>query len=152
MERPLHAAPVSVSTLYLLGFLGDGDVRDGGAVSASSRLRAEARYAEFLSLPQPTAPRNDERQVGGTARPRTAPSPAATAAHVHRILVRRELPDPAALPTASSVGECCICYARPKEYACVPCFHLCVCAPCGQRVDRCPICRKPSERIQRVYW
>ena len=47
---------------------------------------------------------------------------------------------------------CVICMDRHREYAIVPCFHMCLCSTCVVRVVRCPLCRERAHRIQRIYF
>ena len=48
---------------------------------------------------------------------------------------------------------CIVCLTRPKEYAPSACGHFALCEACMPRVDRCPICRIPTdpEDWDRVY-
>ena len=39
-------------------------------------------------------------------------------------------------------NACCICLTQPREFALIPCFHLCVCVHCAPRLDTCPLCRE----------
>mmetsp|Transcript_29967 Transcript_29967/g.45432 ORF Transcript_29967/g.45432 Transcript_29967/m.45432 type:complete len:445 (-) Transcript_29967:47-1381(-) len=59
--------------------------------------------------------------------------------------------------------ECVICMENPKTHAFVPCGHLALCQECAQRPPyrhqcrpescgmKCPICRKESTLIMKVY-
>lgn len=53
-------------------------------------------------------------------------------------------------------SPCCICLDQPREYACVPCGHLCLCENCiGKVLDaswrQCPICRMNVSSCMRIY-
>jgi hypothetical protein len=44
----------------------------------------------------------------------------------------------------------------PKQYAMLPCLHMCACEACAQRIlelrpASCPVCREPIERTGRVF-
>lgn len=41
--------------------------------------------------------------------------------------------------------ECIVCCAEPKSTVLLPCRHLCCCATCLGRMDKCPICRSPVD-------
>ena len=48
--------------------------------------------------------------------------------------------------------ECVICMDGAKEYACVPCGHLCLCVQCKDRFDyQCPLCRIECDYVIKVY-
>ena len=45
-------------------------------------------------------------------------------------------------------NECLVCMDAPRDYACIPCGHLCLCGKCKDNIDRkCPICRKKYDSI-----
>ncbi|XP_011406381.1 PREDICTED: putative inhibitor of apoptosis [Amphimedon queenslandica] len=46
---------------------------------------------------------------------------------------------------------CVVCLDNTKQYAIVPCGHLCVCHDCSQHLLLCPICRIKKEDILRIY-
>jgi hypothetical protein len=59
-------------------------------------------------------------------------------------------------PSSSDLPEeddslCIICYDNPKEYAIVPCGHLCVCDTCVKQLSHCPICRVPKQNVLRIF-
>jgi hypothetical protein len=63
---------------------------------------------------------------------------------------------PAALVPGAEETLCVVCVDAPKQYAMLPCLHMCACGPCAQRLleldpARCPVCRGPIERIGRVF-
>ena len=46
----------------------------------------------------------------------------------------------------SSIGgdtTCIVCFSNVKSHIAVPCFHQCVCGPCSEKMNKCPICRVP---------
>ena len=60
--------------------------------------------------------------------------------------------------TATTVDEvfpegklCVVCLDNVKEYAIVPCGHLCVCRGCVNKLTHCPICREVKQNILRIY-
>jgi hypothetical protein len=51
---------------------------------------------------------------------------------------------------------CVVCMDAPKQYAMLPCLHMCACEACAQRIMKlrpasCPVCREPIERTGRVF-
>jgi hypothetical protein len=49
---------------------------------------------------------------------------------------------------------CVVCFDAPKQYAMLPCLHMCACEACAQQllhVGRCPVCREPIERVGQVF-
>ena len=48
-------------------------------------------------------------------------------------------------------GQCCVCMSVPSRYACVPCYHLCLCRKCARRITSCPICRTHVVFKQRIF-
>lgn len=46
---------------------------------------------------------------------------------------------------------CVVCLDNKKQYAIVPCGHLCVCQPCSQQLVFCPICRLEKEDALRIF-
>lgn len=48
--------------------------------------------------------------------------------------------------------ECNICYLNKKNYACVPCGHLCMCGDCANKVDKkCPMCNVEFTNIIKIF-
>lgn len=47
---------------------------------------------------------------------------------------------------------CKICYSCEYNTAFLPCGHVVACAKCASSVSKCPVCRKPFERVMRVYF
>ena len=54
----------------------------------------------------------------------------------------------------SSDPECVICMTAPKDTACLPCRHMCMCTGCAKihnmHADTCPICRTRVESLLRI--
>lgn len=54
----------------------------------------------------------------------------------------------------SSDPECVICMTAPKDTACLPCRHMCMCSGCAKihnmHADTCPICRTRVESLLRI--
>lgn len=75
--------------------------------------------------------------------------------HFNRVL--RELSTTwTASYSQSTDSSCCICLDKPREYACVPCGHLCICERDRETVlnvdiPQCPICRSGVSSLLRVY-
>jgi len=56
----------------------------------------------------------------------------------------------------ASADECSICMTIPSQGCCIPCGHYCLCIVCAEKLmedssARCPFCRIPLQRFQRVY-
>jgi hypothetical protein len=52
--------------------------------------------------------------------------------------------------------QCVVCFDAPKDYALLPCFHMCVCEACASlltqtRNPSCPICRTAIQQTNRVF-
>lgn len=47
---------------------------------------------------------------------------------------------------------CKICYSNDYNTAFMPCGHVVACGKCASSVTKCPLCRKPFERVMRVYF
>jgi hypothetical protein len=63
-------------------------------------------------------------------------------------------PAPAPHPEAEET-LCVVCFDAPKQYAMLPCLHMCACEPCAQQIlqlhHRCPVCCEPIERVGQVF-
>ena len=50
---------------------------------------------------------------------------------------------------------CSICLQAERDYAFIPCGHLCVCRDCAVCVactdSRCPICRRDSTHVMKIF-
>jgi len=62
------------------------------------------------------------------------------------------------VPPASvtgSEGQCVVCQAALAICVCVPCGHMALCPPCGQKIresgQKCPLCRAHIREVIRVY-
>jgi hypothetical protein len=62
---------------------------------------------------------------------------------------------PAAAHAGAEETQCVVCMDAPKDRIILPCFHMCVCGPCAQRLLEldapCPVCRGPVERMAQVF-
>jgi rubrerythrin len=48
--------------------------------------------------------------------------------------------------------RCNICLTNKKNYACVPCGHLCLCGTCSKNINKnCPICNNGIDNIIRIF-
>lgn len=55
------------------------------------------------------------------------------------------------LEATAAEAQCLICFDAPKQYAVMPCGHLCFCASCKQDKGSCPVCRQEIVALQRIY-
>lgn len=47
---------------------------------------------------------------------------------------------------------CKICYSSEYNTAFFPCGHVVACTKCASSVTKCPLCRKPFEKVMRVFF
>jgi hypothetical protein len=53
---------------------------------------------------------------------------------------------------SNKTEECNICFMNKKNYACVPCGHLCMCGDCANKVDtKCPMCNAEFTNIIKIF-
>ena len=145
--RPPH--PVSLAELLTLGYLSESDVSPDGHVEESRRYRAEQQFLQ--TRPRSASHERPLRNLHARP-PSSAPRPqlaGGSSAHFHR--VRRRVQETDRIPAAVAPDTCCICYTNSKDHAIVPCFHMCVCSVCSQRIRQCPMCRGSIKRIQRIF-
>lgn len=151
---------VSMAQLFLSGFLSEDDVTPSGVVLSDSRVRAEREHAEFLSRAQTARPSTTPSTLPSTRTthlptPRSHPSTPrtpSTTSHVSRIRQRQTAIGKESTPERLVLDTCCICLNHPKEYAIVPCYHLCICKHCAKRVRACPLCRRDLNRVQKIFF
>jgi hypothetical protein len=72
--------------------------------------------------------------------------------------MQAQLGVPPAAPAPQPDAEetmCVVCFDAPKQYAMLPCLHMCACEACAQQLlqlhHRCPVCRAPIERVGQVF-
>lgn len=158
MVRP--PSTISLTELFLLNLLGSQQVQADGSVRESDRLEAERTYLstqrEEPSRPLPT-PRRRRRPI--TAPPRVPPpssfSHVESSSHVARIRLRSTLEERVAEPpppTSLVLDVCCVCLGRKRTHAFSPCFHMCACSTCADRLDACPICRTKAQAVHRIFF
>lgn len=152
MRSARPPTPRSLVDLLNLGFLSEEDVQPGGHVDEARRRAAERAAAVAVSPPRTVPPpRTDPAPPPTPRRRRVTPSPP-SAAHVHRVRVRRTALGAERLPQPLVLDACCICYSRPRDHAFAPCFHMCVCAVCAEAdLSRCPLCRAEVRAVHRIY-
>ena len=46
---------------------------------------------------------------------------------------------------------CKVCEEKELEIVLIPCAHVCLCQPCGERLSQCPICRVPIKQRLKMY-
>lgn len=48
--------------------------------------------------------------------------------------------------------QCNICLTNKKNYACIPCGHLCMCGDCANQIDdKCPICKNKFTIVMKIF-
>lgn len=47
--------------------------------------------------------------------------------------------------------QCIVCFVHPKEYAILPCGHLCSCRDCSKKLHTCPVCRTRKSGAVKIY-
>ena len=151
----------SVAQLFLGGFLTEDDVAIDGVVDDNTRVMAELRHATFLSQRPATAPssriatyRSSRPTTARTSRPErpTTTTFGSSVSQVARVRYRKTAVDKDIVPTQLVLDTCCVCLTHKKEIAVIPCFHMCLCERCAQRVVSCPLCRQPVEKTQKIFF
>lgn len=113
---------MSISELFIAGFIQESDFDSNGRVDEDVRLIAEARFESRDT--------GDLDELSNT-----------TLNGIVNTVTRHE-PDPTEhTPPTTGERNCCVCMARQRTHAVAPCFHRCMCATCVLRVSRCPMCR-----------
>jgi len=54
-------------------------------------------------------------------------------------------------PTSSDENLCVVCLTERREYAFLPCRHLCVCHQCVRYLEKCPLCRTPIQKYMKIF-
>ena len=54
-------------------------------------------------------------------------------------------------PTVDDSLVCSICFTGEANAAIIPCGHSISCVRCLERCEACPVCRKPIEKLLRIY-
>lgn len=55
-------------------------------------------------------------------------------------------------PATDKINECNICYINKKNYACIPCGHLCLCKVCASKItEKCPMCNIKITHITKIF-
>lgn len=159
--NPVRPRAASLVELLLSGALEEDEVMMGGWVSDDVRDRAESAWLTSRGRLRPhTAPSTrsapplhpaQTRRSAPTAQTRRTSS---TASHVARVRLRRSLTDDEAArrPQSLALDVCCVCYARERDHVFQPCFHMCVCGTCAERLMHCPLCRIEVHSTHRVYF
>jgi hypothetical protein len=72
--------------------------------------------------------------------------------------MQAQLGVPPAAPAPHPDAEetmCVVCFDAPKQYAMLPCLHMCACEAWVKQLlqlhHRCPVCRAPIERVGQVF-
>jgi hypothetical protein len=73
-----------------------------------------------------------------------------------RNIASEEPAPPASIDGLPEDEICIVCCNAPKECVFVPCGHHATCMACGKLVQEqagkgCPVCRRPIERVLRIY-
>eukprot|EP00698_Gefionella_okellyi_P025167 TRINITY_DN9106_c0_g2_i1.p1 TRINITY_DN9106_c0_g2~~TRINITY_DN9106_c0_g2_i1.p1 ORF type:complete len:390 (-),score=64.01 TRINITY_DN9106_c0_g2_i1:134-1282(-) len=55
-------------------------------------------------------------------------------------------------PSGTSPSTCCVCLERDARIAFMPCKHVCTCAVCAPTVQQCPMCRKPIQKREKLFF
>ncbi|KAG4105300.1 hypothetical protein H8356DRAFT_1634163 [Neocallimastix lanati (nom. inval.)] len=58
---------------------------------------------------------------------------------------------PASSSSSSDESLCVVCLTEKREYAFLPCRHLCVCHHCLHYLEKCPLCRTPIQKYMKIF-
>jgi hypothetical protein len=52
--------------------------------------------------------------------------------------------------------QCVLCFDAPKDHIILPCYHVCVCEACANKLTQmrkpsCPICRVAIQHTNKVF-
>ena len=142
---PRAPGTISIAELLTSGLLSEADVREDGTVNELTRVLAELEHARLL----PRRRRVRAVTAAGAPRAATADAPRAATADAPRAATA-DAPRAAATDAPRRLA-CCVCLEAERQYAFVPCYHLCVCSACATRVVRCPLCRIQKVELCRIY-
>eukprot|EP00756_Hemistasia_phaeocysticola_P023310 Hpha_TRINITY_DN15885_c0_g1::TRINITY_DN15885_c0_g1_i1::g.189435::m.189435 len=99
------------------------------------------------SAPQPMRELDSELRSSSSS-----PGPEGTATGLSSDSGSVPLPGTPTEPDAEKEGSMCVvCLEGPKNTVLFPCRHLCSCARCSVRMERCPLCRKEIEHRVEVW-
>jgi hypothetical protein len=137
----------SLSQLLSEGYISSDDVHP---VTESTHILAEQQYAAR----RPSTVLARTRQSYQRTSPPVVERDPARITHYNMGSAARELAsmeEKERSPKEWTFDICCICFSRDRDHAAIPCFHLCVCNVCSQRLVKCPLCRKPSTSFHKIY-
>lgn len=80
----------------------------------------------------------------------TSTTSTSAAAQVEQLLAEKE--DPHQDSKLCDSRLCKICYSSEYNTAFFPCGHVVACTKCASSVTKCPLCRKPFEKVMRVFF
>lgn len=139
-ERKVAAAAAAAARAAELQQARDEAARQADALRVSAEARAQAAHAA-------AAERDAEIE-----RMRAEQLAAETKARQMRETLDALSRENGVLADAAEGILCCVCLEAARTMMVEPCNHLCLCAPCGERVgDKCPFCRSPISAVKRVF-
>jgi len=113
---------------------------------AVALARLEAHAATLVSRARPSA---------------SSSSPAAAAAPVPVPVTKKRTPpaprDEESRKSVKEGQECVVCMDAPRELACIPCGHLCMCEHCAYRLleeekaTKCPLCNAEITDTNKIF-
>jgi len=137
---------------------------DEGKIEQSARTAGKAKIEQYARTAGKAKKRGKRRQqaaASGTSNSAQTPVLASprqgTDAPV--LSVREKVqPGELAAPAPEAPGanmECVVCMEHVKTHALVPCYHMCVCSGCAEKVvnklGTCPMCNASVTQAQRVW-
>lgn len=107
---------------------------------------------EFIERVKANQAKSDEEnQCGGPSSQESNGSQASASAAAQVAELMAEDDDPQENKLCDS-RLCKICYSSEYNTAFFPCGHVVACTKCASSVTKCPLCRKPFEKVMRVFF
>lgn len=111
---------------------------------------------EFLSRKQRIVDGGTVSQVTPSGSPSSPSACSGTGGgRIYESCFRRLEVDEITQSNASNAENCVVCFGSDREYAFVPCGHLCVCWDCASCIAnhdrRCPLCRVEASHVMKIY-
>lgn len=109
---------------------------------------------EYIDLVKAKQAKTEEEKNAGSASSSQESSSssvsASAAAQVEQLLAEKDEPHQDSKICDSRL--CKICYSSEYNTAFFPCGHVVACTKCASSVTKCPLCRKPFEKVMRVFF
>lgn len=148
-RTPNKPKNISLWELVQYNYISENDIDINGKVNDTIYERALRNYISEIGDLNINRPRSIQTQYVQPNVKSISIKPG-SASHINNVrLMKNAIDENRELQEKEN---CCMCLTNKISYIFIPCYHVCSCRICANKVNRCPKCRENIQTRHRVWF